>query len=90
MAERPNLVALHKRVQQVRRELYGEEGLAGLADALKIPHRTWQNYESGVTIPAAIMLNFMILTGANARWLLTGEGNPYAVESGYDGRSASI
>ena len=69
--------ALARRVREVRRELFGEHGGPLLAEALRLPHRTWLHYESGVTIPAEVILRFIVATGANPGWLLTGEGDRY-------------
>jgi hypothetical protein len=49
-----------------------------LADALQLPVRTWVNYESGITVPALVMLRFIMLTGACPRWLLTGDPPRYS------------
>jgi hypothetical protein len=68
---------LGRRLHEVRMELYGENGGPMLADALHLPFRTWANYESGVTVPALIMLHFIELTGACPHWLLTGEPPRY-------------
>ncbi len=40
------------------------------------------NYESGVTIPAVVILRFVEITGANPRWLLTGRGDKYGDRRG--------
>jgi hypothetical protein len=69
--------SLAHRLRQVREDLYGECGVPILAEALGIPDRTWSNYESGVTLPAPIVLAFIQETGANPRWLLTGKGKRY-------------
>ena len=42
-----------------------------------LPARTWYNYETGVTVPAEVLLGFIEQTGANPIWLLTGEGPKY-------------
>jgi hypothetical protein len=42
-----------------------------------VPFRTWANYESGVAMPALVMLRFIVLTGACPHWLLTGEPPQY-------------
>lgn len=65
------------RLRDVRVELYGEHGGPALARALGLPARTWYNYETGVTIPAEILLEFAELTGVQLRWLLSGEGPRY-------------
>ncbi len=48
-----------------------------LARRLNLPARTWYNYETGVTVPAEVLLGFIDQTGANPTWLLTGEGARY-------------
>jgi hypothetical protein len=67
---------LAARVCEVRRKLYGERGASLLAEDLELPARTWLNYESGVVIPATVILRFIDLTGVDPRWLLTGKGDP--------------
>ena len=69
--------SLAGRVREVRRELYGQSGAPMLAAALELPARTWLNYESGVVIPATVILRLISVTGANPRWLLTGRGERY-------------
>jgi hypothetical protein len=69
--------SLARRVAELRRETYGEHGGGRLADALGLPERTWANYEAGVSIPAAVILGLIALTGAEPNWLLTGEGDRY-------------
>ncbi len=68
---------LANRVREIRVELYGENGGPLLADSLKVPFRTWHNYETGCTIPAPTILRFIEVTGANPLWLLTGEGDKF-------------
>ena len=75
MTERRDV--LGPRLREVRMELYGENGGPMLANALGLSFRTWLNYESGVTIPALVMLHFIELTGACPHWLLTGEPPRY-------------
>ena len=62
------------RLREVRQELFGEHGGPELARRLNLPARTWYNYETGVTVPAEILLAFIEQTGVNPVWLLTGEG----------------
>jgi hypothetical protein len=69
---------LCRRVHQIRVELYGENGGPMLAEALQLPFRTWANYESGIVMPALVMLRFIVLTGACPHWLLTGELPQYS------------
>jgi len=70
--------ALARRVRQVRLELYFDDG-EELAESLGLPLRTWLNYEAGYVMPATVLLEFIDVTGADPRWLLTGEGQAFAV-----------
>lgn len=65
------------RLRRIRLELFGEHGGPELARRLDLPARTWYNYETGVTVPAEVMLNFIHQTSVNPVWLLTGEGQIY-------------
>lgn len=69
--------AIANRLRVVRTELYGENGGPLLSRALRLPFRTWSNYERGVTIPGEVLLEFIDLTGAEPRWLLRGLGEKY-------------
>jgi len=72
---RVNVKALiSRRLRDIRQELFGEHGGPELARRLNLPARTWYNYETGVTVPAEVLLAFIDQTGANPIWLLTGEG----------------
>ncbi len=66
-----------ERIGQVRRLRFGEDGIPELVASLNIPARTWENYESGVTIPDLILLRFVCLRQSDPAWLLTGEGEPF-------------
>ncbi len=74
--------ALAARVRQVREDLYGLHGGPCLAEALKVPFRSWVEYESGGTIPALVILRFIEVTSAHPHWLLTGEGCRYLTDDG--------
>ena len=77
---------LAERVREIRVERFGEGGGPLLAETLGLPERTWQNYESGVTIPALVILRFVELTGVSPRWLRTGKGDKYGDRRlGFDG-----
>ncbi|WP_152051116.1 helix-turn-helix domain-containing protein [Tautonia marina] len=65
------------RLKEVRQELFGEHGGPELARRLNLPARTWYNYETGVTVPAEVLLAFIDQTGVNPVWLLSGEGPRY-------------
>lgn len=72
--------ALAARVCEIRTELYGAHGGPVLAEALRIPFRTWLDYEAGGGIPALIILRFIEITKAHPHWLLTGEGSRFLGE----------
>jgi SOS-response transcriptional repressor LexA len=66
--------SLSRRLREIRQEIFGEHGGPELARRLNLPARTWYNYETGVTVPAEVLLGFIDQTGANPAWLLSGEG----------------
>jgi hypothetical protein len=79
--------SLSERLREIRVEVFGERGGSEMARRLGIPVRTWYNYESGVTVPAEVLLRFLELTGVEPVWLLHGTGpqfrsRPPAAESG--------
>jgi len=69
--------SLSRRLREIRQEIFGEHGGPELARRLNLPARTWYNYETGVTVPAEVLLAFIEQTGANPTWLLNGEGPRY-------------
>lgn len=69
--------ALADRIREIRLELYGTHGGPLLAEDLRVPFRTWVNYEAGCTMPAQVMLRFIECTRAHPHWLLHGEGQKY-------------
>src|SRR4051794_24423034 len=69
--------SLSRRLREIRQELFGEHGGPELARRLSLPARTWYNYETGVTVPAEVLLSFIDQTGANPLWLLSGDGSKY-------------
>jgi hypothetical protein len=69
--------SISQRLREIRQELHGEHGGPEMARQLGLPARTWYNYESGVTVPAEILLSFIDLTGANPSWLFSGRGPRY-------------
>ncbi len=70
---------ISQRLREVRHELFGEHGGPELGRRLNLPARTWYNYETGVTVPAEVLLGFIDQTSTNPLWLLTGEGPKYRV-----------
>ncbi len=79
--------SLSRRLREIRQEIFGEHGGPELARRLNLPARTWYNYETGVTVPAEVLLGFIEQTGANPTWLLNGEGPRY--RSSHDDRLLS-
>ncbi len=73
--------ALSRRLREIRQELFGEHGGPELARRLNLPARTWYNYETGVTVPAEVLLAFIELTGAAPAYLTSGEGPRYGGRS---------
>src|SRR5262245_49920713 len=69
--------SISRRLREIRQELFGEHGGPELARRLGLPARTWYNYETGVTVPAEVLLGFIEQTGVNPMWLLSGEGARY-------------
>jgi hypothetical protein len=72
---------LAHRIRQIREDIFGDEGVPEVAARLRLPERTWSNYEAGVTMPAQVLLRFIAETGADPHWLLTGQGERYTVGS---------
>ena len=69
--------SLSRRLREIRQELFGEHGGPELARRLGLPARTWYNYETGVTVPAEVLLGFIDQTEASPYWLLSGDGSKY-------------
>jgi hypothetical protein len=65
------------RIQRVRRERFGDEGVARMAEALQIPITTWKAIERDGGLSGNLFLRFIDVTGACPIWLLTGEGEPF-------------
>jgi hypothetical protein len=68
---------LARRLKEVRKDLFGDKGIAELARAVAVPARTWYNYERGVTVPAEVLLRFIATTGVEPRWPHDGLGEKY-------------
>ncbi len=70
--------SLSRRLREIRQELFGDHGGPELARRLNLPARTWYNYETGVTVPAEVLLAFIEQTGADPMYLVSGEGPRYS------------
>jgi hypothetical protein len=68
---------LAARLRGIRHDLHGDWGAQFMADDLGVPLQTWLNFEGGVVIPGRILLEFIVGSHVNPRWLLTGEGAKY-------------
>lgn len=68
---------LADRIGRIRREAFGEDGVPDIASRIGVPARTWENYETGVTMPGEVILRFTVLTRVEPAWLLTGDGPVY-------------
>jgi hypothetical protein len=68
---------LAERLSSLRAEMYGDRGGPELARQLGLPVRTWYNYESGVTVPAEVILRIIELTSVEPTWLLHGKGEKF-------------
>jgi hypothetical protein len=69
--------SVSRRLREIREEIFGIHGGPELARRLGLPARTWYNYETGVTVPAEVLLEFIEQTDANPIWLLNGQGPRY-------------
>ena len=76
-ANRQKRPELASRFREIREDLCGEQGAQFLADALEVRVETWLNYESGVTMPAHVVLKLIDIARVNPHWLLTGQGEPH-------------
>ena len=85
--EEKNVLA--ERLRAIRVELFGERGGSEMARRLTLPVRTWYNYESGVTVPAEIILRFIELTCVEPVWLLHGTGARFRAFSESAGSAGS-
>jgi len=70
---------LADRLRTIRTELFGVNSLAEFARLIDVPIRTWYSYETGVTVPAEVLLRFVELTLVEPRWLLHGQEPRYRV-----------
>jgi hypothetical protein len=86
MSLSPSAADLAERIIEIRSEVFGKgrSGLLAVASQLALPEQTWANYEAGVTIPATILIRFIVLTDVSSNWLLTGLGERFASSKSFD------
>jgi hypothetical protein len=77
LTQNKNHAGLSRRLREIREELFGEEGVPLLAEALHLSTLAWRNYEAGANIPARVLLRFLDISGASFLWLLRGEGGRF-------------
>jgi hypothetical protein len=82
-----NARTLAKRIQEVRVDLFGSDGVRVVAGLLHVPEQTWQHFESGVVMPAELLLGFIETTGVDPHLLLYGQGCRYQARSGRKAKS---
>ena len=82
--------SLSERLRELRTEFFGERGGPDMARTLGILVRTWYNYESGVTVPAEIILQVVELTSVEPVWLLRGEGPKFRPNHSQPGPGAGL
>jgi len=69
--------AIGRRLKEIRTELFGDHGGPEMAREIGVPPRTWYNYEMGVTVPAHVILHFIVYTSVAPTWLLHGRGDKF-------------
>src|SRR3954452_9112143 len=53
-----------RRLREIREEVFGEEGVPLLAEALHLPAIIWRSYEAAANIPGAVLLRFIEISEA--------------------------
>ena len=71
---------LADRLREIRRDLYGEDGLENPRPRLGVPAQTWRNYVTGHNHTRRGAVEFVALTETDPQWLLTGEGERLSEE----------
>lgn len=77
MTETGEPVDISGRLVWVRRRVFGERGRATLSRAIGVSPSTYNYYEKGRQMPADLLAKVAQVTGADLRWLLTGDGSPF-------------
>jgi predicted ester cyclase len=85
--DQKNRQDLSARLRLIREEICGAHGGPEMARRLNIPARTWYNYETGVTVPADVLLAFLDNTGVDPHWLMTGDEPKYRCDNNISGLS---
>ncbi len=71
-------MGINERFKQLRIVAAGERGKAAFARMIEESHSNVSRYEAGRTIPAHVIAKAAEACGANAEYLLTGEGEMFA------------
>ena len=68
--------SLSRRLREIRQEIFGTRR-PRVVPSPESPGEDLVQHETGVTVPAEVLLGFIEQTGANPAWLLNGEGPRY-------------
>jgi SOS-response transcriptional repressor LexA/transcriptional regulator with XRE-family HTH domain len=77
MGESKRESGLSERLTQLRQGVFGARGRAAFARALGVSPSTYNYYEKGRQPPADLLARAAEVTGADMKWLLTGNGAPF-------------
>jgi hypothetical protein len=68
---------LASRLREVRIDFCGERGGPEFARRLGVPSESWHDYETGIAVPAKVVLSVIQHTLVHPVWLFQGEGEKY-------------
>jgi hypothetical protein len=68
-----------RRLKILQRQNFGEHGSRDMADALEVPHSSWEKYLRGQRMPAQVCLRLMTRYHVEPSWLLRGNGPTYRI-----------
>ena len=78
MAPEEDASRLSERLAQLRQTVFGPRGRAAFSRALGISPSTYNYYEKGRQPPADLLAKAAQYTGADLKWLMTGDGQPFS------------
>ena len=79
--------SLCARAKLVRIDVYGEQGIAAIAEILRVKPEVWASFEAGGEVAGHVLLKFIDATGVNPIWLFSAQGERYG-PNGPKGRAA--
>jgi len=77
MASEETTSGLSERLARLRQTVFGPRGRAAFSRALGISPSTYNYYEKGRQPPADLLAKAAQCTGADLKWLMTGDGQPF-------------